>query len=204
MFDDDPSTLTEFPEPDDLPGWINIWCRDDTGNIDCVPACLRPNVARGVRPDGWLRQPDMMPDTPYKLARWNHIGQGKPQPPWIGDGITPDTIRRAWESRQAALAAEAQRAVDLQSDLYFIQSGESGPIKIGITGMKIEKRMKALQTAHPFKLRLLVLVKGDAMRETEYHARFAEHRLEGEWFAPHPNILTEIERLKAVSQGGNL
>jgi hypothetical protein len=198
MFDDDPTTLTDFPEPDDLPGWINIWCRDDTGNLDCVPACLRDNVAEWVRPDGWIKDPDIVPNTPYKLARWFQFGEGRPVPPWIGDGITPDAMRDAWERRQAEIAAAAQRELDSLADLYFIQSGECGPIKIGITGMKIERRMKALQTAHPFKLRLLLLVKGEAMQETEYHARFADHRLEGEWFNPHPDILAEIERLQLL------
>lgn len=35
--------------------------------------------------------------------------------------------------------------------------------------------------------------------ERDYHARFAAHRLRGEWFAPHPDILAEIEHLNGGS-----
>ena len=35
--------------------------------------------------------------------------------------------------------------------------------------------------------------------EKEYHPRFAEHRLHGEWFHPHPDILAEIDRLNRLA-----
>lgn len=31
--------------------------------------------------------------------------------------------------------------------------------------------------------------------ERAYHAMFKAHRLHGEWFEPHPDILAEIARL---------
>lgn len=199
MTDNGNTTSCAFPEPDDWGGWVNFWCRDDTGNVDCVPEPLRPAIAHLVRPDGYLKNPDSIPNTPYKIARWFHISSsGKPRPPWIGTGLTPYDARRLWEDEQARVAAEAQAVEDAKADLYFIQSSDDGPIKIGITGLPIRKRMKALQTAHPFQLHLRALIKAEGMRETEYHARFAAHRLHGEWFVAAPEILAEIDRLKAL------
>jgi len=37
--------------------------------------------------------------------------------------------------------------------------------------------------------------------ERAYHRQFAAHRLHGEWFAPHPDILAEIDRLKEAENG---
>ena len=187
-------TTHQFPASDDWGGWVDVWCREDTGNIDCVPECLRSTVEDLVTPEGWMKYPDMIPNTPYKCARWMHDSR-LPSPPWIGTGMTPDQARRAWQDHLDKIEADRAAEIAARGDLYFIQSGTDGPIKIGMTGYRIERRMKALQTAHPFKLVLLALVRGAGIDEPEYHARFAEHRLEGEWFRPAPELLAEIERL---------
>lgn len=80
--------------------------------------------------------------------------------------------------------------------VYFIQSGEEGPIKIGIA-RDPESRLAALQTGHHEELRLLAITHGGADQEGAYHMQFAEHRIRGEWFEPHPDILAEIDRLNA-------
>lgn len=184
-----------FPSSDDWEGWVDLWCRDDTGNIDCVPDVLRGAVAHLVTPDGWLKQPDMIPNTPYKIARWSHIGSGHPKPPWIGTGMTPSDVRREWERLKAEAQARADAIIASRTDLYFIQSAD-GPIKIGLSG-DVRKRIKGLQSSSPMKLALLCEVKGGGLMESDYHARFSAHRLHGEWFHPHPDILAEIERLNA-------
>lgn len=79
--------------------------------------------------------------------------------------------------------------------VYFIRSG-AGEIKIG-QAIDVQKRLAGLQTSHPHQLTLLATTDGGKPAERAYHARFAEHRLHGEWFAPHPDILAEIERLNA-------
>jgi len=89
--------------------------------------------------------------------------------------------------------AEARRG--RQRHIYFI-GGEDGPIKIGIA-VNPSARLKELQTGHPARLSVLATVLGPDSLEGDYHVRFAEHRLEGEWFARHPDILAEIERLAA-------
>lgn len=77
--------------------------------------------------------------------------------------------------------------------VYFVQS-MTGEIKIGMA-TNIKSRLKSLQTANPSKLVLLAHVHGGPPQERAYHRQFAAHRLHGEWFSPHPDILAEIARL---------
>ena len=79
--------------------------------------------------------------------------------------------------------------------VYFI-GGEDGPIKIGSSNSPLE-RIATFQTGSPVILRIHALTHGGVDAEREYHKRFAAHRLHGEWFEPHPDILAEIERLNA-------
>lgn len=76
--------------------------------------------------------------------------------------------------------------------IYFVQA-ETGPIKIGSTSY-LASRMVTLRGQSPVALTLLATMEGDRTAEFRLHARFAAHRLHGEWFAPHPDILAEIER----------
>ncbi len=84
--------------------------------------------------------------------------------------------------------------------VYFIRA-ETGQIKIGMA-IDPEARLKNLQTASPVKLEIVATCEGGAEGEAEYHERFAEHRLRNEWFAPHPDILAEVERLSTPTTGG--
>lgn len=191
-------TLTEdvaetFPANDDWQGWIDVWCADDTGNIDCVAPCLRPSIAKEVTPEGWLKRPLPPFDTPLKLARYFNIGRPN-RPPWAGTGLSPQAVKAAWIEAIEEAKPKAPPEPIGTSDLYFIQSA-AGPIKIGVSN-NVAKRLKGLQTSNPHKLTVLAIVRGGALMEFEYHQRFADHRLEGEWFDPHPDILAEIARLE--------
>jgi hypothetical protein len=77
--------------------------------------------------------------------------------------------------------------------LYFIEA-ETGQIKIGIA-RDVDVRLAGLRTMSPVGLKLLVVVPGGHALERSYHVRFAAHRLHGEWFERHPDILAEIARL---------
>lgn len=79
--------------------------------------------------------------------------------------------------------------------VYFVQAGEGGPIKIGWTGGSPSARMAALQTGNPHRLRLLTSIEGTAADEAALHARFADSRLEGEWFAPSADLRAYLLRL---------
>lgn len=77
--------------------------------------------------------------------------------------------------------------------VYFI-GGDTGAIKIGIA-RDPERRLATLQCGSPIKLRIMASGPGSHHDERTLHARFAEHRLHGEWFSPAPEILTEIDRI---------
>lgn len=80
-----------------------------------------------------------------------------------------------------------------RSVVYFVAAA-NGIIKIGTTGY-LDQRMKILRGQSPLPLELLVVTPGKRADEFAYHARFAAHRLHGEWFARCPEIEAEIARL---------
>ena len=78
--------------------------------------------------------------------------------------------------------------------VYFV-SGAGGAVKIGFTTLEVRKRISQFAVGSPVALVVLATVEGTMRLEAEYHRRFAAHRLQGEWFSPHPDILAEIDRL---------
>lgn len=81
---------------------------------------------------------------------------------------------------------------------YFALGKVTGAIKIGrsrhpefrISSLKTERNGEPAQ-------KLAIIPDGDL--ELPYHRVFARWRDSGEWFAPHPDILAEIERLTSPS-----
>lgn len=76
--------------------------------------------------------------------------------------------------------------------VYFIQAGDDGPIKVGYTTHP-EVRLARLQVGNPetLYLRAAIRVKERAV-EVALHATFARHRIRGEWFHPHADLLALI------------
>lgn len=107
--------------------------------------------------------------------------------------------RALYDARQGGEGDQllAQRALrDHRSKrrfVYFV-GGDQGAIKIGFAKSP-DDRLREIQVGSPIPLSILALVEGGPKLEKGYHRRFAAHRLHGEWFAPHPDILAEIERL---------
>jgi len=62
--------------------------------------------------------------------------------------------------------------------VYFIGSGDTGPVKIGVAAVPSE-RMASLQVAHFAPLALLATTTGGRAAERGYHQRFADARLHG-------------------------
>jgi hypothetical protein len=79
----------------------------------------------------------------------------------------------------------------MTSRIYFIQAGESGPIKIGVS-LQVDKRLEGLRTSSPVCLRLLATKPGEQVDEWLLHKKLASHRLHGEWFDPHEDVLAEV------------
>lgn len=67
--------------------------------------------------------------------------------------------------------------------IYFVRSGNRGPIKIGFTNGDVPSRIKQLQTGNPEKLTLMLELEGDEETEKDTHQRFSKLRLQGEWFS---------------------
>lgn len=101
-----------------------------------------------------------------------------------------DALVRA-ESIRLAKKADAIKA---GSVVYFIQSGEDGPIKIG-TSSNFSSRLASLRTSQPHEIAVLAVVSGGRSLERSYHKKFADMRVVGEWFDPQEPILAEIDRL---------
>ncbi len=66
-------------------------------------------------------------------------------------------------------------------NVYFIEAGAGGPIKIGVAA-DVTSRLRDLQCANASKLALLVSASGDMKIEQLLHRRFRSERLNGEWF----------------------
>jgi hypothetical protein len=84
--------------------------------------------------------------------------------------------------------------------LYFIQCGDGGPIKIGVSFDPFV-RLRTLQTAAPYPLQLLhssgPLLDAPGY-EARLHKRYAAIRLHGEWFLPADSLLVHITQIKAL------
>lgn len=72
--------------------------------------------------------------------------------------------------------------------MYFIQRGEHGPIKIGVS-TDVTGRLRSLQVGFLDPLVLLGTLPGGADLEQALHDRFRDQRVEGEWFRPSPELL---------------
>jgi len=107
----------------------------------------------------------------------------------------PKAYEAALAKRTDGNIEERVRAPRVPSYVYFV-GGVDGPIKIGLARYP-ERRLRTLQSHSPVKLSLLVVCRGGSKMESQYHVHFAKHRLHGEWFERHPDILAEIERLSA-------
>lgn len=85
-----------------------------------------------------------------------------------------------------------------QGFAYLIQSVAGGPIKIG-WGRDPEKRRRAMQTGHPYRLEVVAEFPGPRSLESRLHERFAASRIPGgEWFEPTPELLALIPKERAA------
>jgi hypothetical protein len=101
-----------------------------------------------------------------------------------------------YRDRLPAVVRDAVTTAMPTGTIYFV-GPIGGPIKIGFAS-RLEFRLKDLRTMNALPLVVHATADGPPSLEREYHKRFAVHRLHGEWFTPHPDILAEIKRLNAT------
>jgi hypothetical protein len=75
--------------------------------------------------------------------------------------------------------------------IYFLQSGDDGPIRIGWT-LYFTSRLRAHREASPTPLRVLGTMKGGFKKMRAIYDQFQEHWIDKEWFNPASNLLTFI------------
>lgn len=92
--------------------------------------------------------------------------------------------------RTATFRARARGA----SVVYFIRSGDEGPIKIGWSKSGV-LRLWALQVGNPEQLHVIARMPGTIDDEAALHERFRHLHIRGEWFAPGQALLSFVRRL---------
>src|SRR5438067_407003 len=78
--------------------------------------------------------------------------------------------------------------------VYFIQSKNGGPIKIGLSRRPV-KRLKSLQIGRHDELQIVAQAQGTLADERGLHSKFAKYRLQGEWFEPCEELMALIDEL---------
>lgn len=114
---------------------------------------------------------------------------------------------KTWASPDVKIVTPGNRTLSVRGEklshqtyfVYFILNEDSNAIKIG-RAKNLEKRMKALQTSSPAKLKLIKAIQVDGNKkaqglERSLHQQFREIRLTGEWFRAAANLREYIHRL---------
>ncbi len=96
--------------------------------------------------------------------------------------------------RVTEVSYRALHVKDVPGFVYFIQSGETGPFKIGWS-QNVERRLAELQVANPSQLFLRGMVPGTMESEQEFHRRFQEAHVTGEWFQNSVELRDFVESL---------
>lgn len=110
--------------------------------------------------------------------------------------FTPE-VAHSEETRRSLHAVSKDSPTSFYRRAVYFVGSDLGPIKIGMAE-DVQKRLASIQACSPSPLTLLATCGGGIKQERIYHKRFATHRLHGEWFEPHDDILAEVERLKAA------
>lgn len=113
----------------------------------------------------------------------------------------PESVRKGVEASQRArmiydeIAQEQIRSRKWGGfDVYFVQAGENGPIKIGIA-TNFEIRLRDLNVSNPCEVKVLALIRGNKKQERALHKRFAHLHIKGEWFRPEEELLQFCDEL---------
>lgn len=90
------------------------------------------------------------------------------------------------------------RGVYRGSHVYFVENGR-GFVKIGWSE-HLSRRVGALQTNSPERLRLVLAVPGGRQTERFLHGIFADYRVNGEWFVHGRRIWSFVWKIARLRQ----
>lgn len=94
----------------------------------------------------------------------------------------------------AALNRQARRVTKNKSEdvasVYFIER-DDGLVKIGYSYDPV-KRLSQLKQQHRCGMKILSTIQGARKLEQELHTKFADSRVEGEWFKPTGDLMSLI------------
>lgn len=140
----------------------------------CATRVMGEREAAALALDGTFRQRLRVRDDLFhrhRLTLDQRYRELRPDAP--GFGVTYTTAREQ-------LAFWTERLTS-PTFIYFIQSGDDGPIKIGFSN-RPDRRAPELQTGNPRELLLRHVVPGDRAMEKQLHRRFEPALIRGEWF----------------------
>ncbi len=80
--------------------------------------------------------------------------------------------------------------------IYFARHSLDGPIKIGYSWMWAG-RLRELRDGRGGWAKPILLIRGGGRLELMFHAQFEPHHIGKEWFAPHPEIIRTIKKIRA-------
>lgn len=103
-------------------------------------------------------------------------------------------FRRKRMVSQPLAQSEADAMLDRTGNVYFLFVGDR--VKIGYS-RKPFHRISDLMVGLPTSPRMVLIFRGRPRDEKELHARFAAHRVNGEWFRAAASIQREIMRFSA-------
>jgi len=80
-------------------------------------------------------------------------------------------------------------------DVYFVQCGDDGPIKIGMAS-NIKSRINDIQSMCPYQLSVIGSIpNGGKVTERLLHEKFSSLRIHGEWFSPGSELISFVSEL---------
>ena len=92
----------------------------------------------------------------------------------------------------------------IEKYVYFARESLQGLVKIGMAE-KLRDRFTRLKGQIPYHvdLDLLLIMYGGRSLEKDLHEKFKDHRVKGEWFKPHEDILSFIKENTEKQLQGN-
>jgi hypothetical protein len=117
---------------------------------------------------------------------------------WLSTELSARLHRRVEANEIPHVCDDIPGLAPPESPGVYAILGAGGFIKIGKARRSIRSRFAELQCAHPVKLSLLAVLSTNPNQEGEFHKRFADARVQGEWFKVTPALRTGIRKARGL------